>query len=177
VGTIVHRGLQLELRQALEPWPVLGEEGGASGTVRYVDSSVERLQVLLSGAVDGRHAVTVNGRPIPLHPTGVQGQYVAGVRFRAWHPPSCLHPTIGVQAPLIFDLVDRWNGRAVTGCTYHVAHPGGRSYDTRPVNANEAEARRAARFQAWGFTPGPRSIPDVRPDPDCPFTLDLMRGS
>ncbi len=177
IGSIVHRGLVLEVRQALEPWAVLGEEGGASGTVRHVDSSVERVQVLVSGATDGRHTVTVNGKAIPLHPTGVQGQYVAGVRYRAWQPPSCLHPTIGVHAPLVFDVVDLWNGRAVAGCTYHVAHPGGRGYDTRPVNSNEAEARRWSRFQPWGFTPGPRQHVPARPDADCPFTLDLLRES
>ncbi len=177
IGGIAHRGLALELRQALEPWAVLGEEAGAAGTVRHVDSSVERVQLLVSGATDGRHTVTVNGKAIPLHPTGVQGQYVAGVRYRAWQPPTCLHPTIGVHAPLVFDVVDTWNGRAVAGCTYHVAHPGGRSYTTRPVNANEAEARRAARFQPWGFTPGLRQPAAARPDPDCPFTLDLLRES
>ncbi|HAT10135.1 MAG TPA: IMP dehydrogenase [Planctomycetes bacterium] len=175
-GVIQHRGMELELRTALEPWPVLGEEGGGSGTVRFVDSSIERLQVLLRGATDKRHIITVGGRPLPLHPTGTQGEFVAGVRYRAWQPPSCLHPTIGSHAPLVFDLVDAWNARSVAGCTYHVAHPGGRNYATRPVNAFEAEARRVARFIPFGFSPGPRPVQLPSPDPDSPFTLDLRRG-
>jgi uncharacterized protein (DUF2126 family) len=176
-GRIEHRGLALELRTAAEPWPVLGEEAGAGGTARYVDSSLERLQVLVTGATPGRHLVLVNGQPVPLHPAGRADALVAGVRYRAWHPASCQHPTIGVHTPLVFDLVDRWTGRAVAGCTYHVAHPGGRNYATRPVNANEAEARRGVRFQAMGFTPGQRTIVEsqLQPDPQRPFTLDLLR--
>jgi uncharacterized protein (DUF2126 family)/transglutaminase-like putative cysteine protease len=175
-GVLQHRGLELELRTALEPWPVLGEEGGGSGTVRFVDSSIERLQILLRGATDRRHIVTVGGRPLPLHPTGTAGEFIAGVRYRAWQPPSCLHPTIASHAPLVIDVVDAWNARAVAGCTYHVAHPGGRNYDTRPVNAFEAEARRVARFQSLGFSPGPRQVAVPKPDPDSPYTLDLRRS-
>ncbi len=175
-GTLAHRGLELELRTALEPWPVLGEEAGAGGTARYVDSSIERLQVLLRGATPGRHVVTVGGRAVPLHPTGTEGEFVAGVRYRAWQPPSCLHPTIGVHTPLVFDILDTWNARAVAGCTYHVTHPGGRHYDSRPVNAFEAEGRRQARFAQLGFKPGRRTLEVLQPDPDCPFTLDLRRA-
>ncbi len=175
-GVLNHRGMELELRTALEPWPVLGEEAGGGGTARYVDSSIERLQVVLRGATSKRHVVTVGGKALPLHPTGTQGEYVAGVRYRAWQPPSCLHPTIGVHTPLVFDLVDTWNARAIAGCTYHVIHPGGRNYDNRPVNAFEAEGRRVARFQHLGFSPGPRPVQVAKPDPDCPFTLDLRRG-
>ncbi len=175
-GVMQNRGLELELRTALEPWPVLGEEAGAGGTARYVDSSVERLQVLLRGATGKRHIVTVGGRPLPLHPTGTEGEFVAGVRYRAWQPPSCLHPTIGVHTPLVFDVVDAWNARSVAGCTYHVVHPGGRSYDTRPVNAFEAEGRRVARFERLGLSPGVRAIQLPQPDRDCPYTLDLRRG-
>ncbi|MFM2090414.1 MAG: hypothetical protein RLZZ127_903 [Planctomycetota bacterium] len=173
IGGFTDRGVQVELRMALEPWHVMGEEAGGGGTVRFVDSSVERLQVLVTGATPGRHRIAVNGRSIPLQPTGTPGELVAGVRYRAWQPPRCLHPTIGVHTPLVFDLVDGWNRRATAGCTYHVAHPGGRNYDTRPVNAFEAEARRRARFQPFGLVPGPRDPSPAPTDPDLPFTLDL----
>ncbi len=172
-GAIEHRGIQLELRQAIEPWHVLGEEASAGGTSRYVDSSLERLQVLVNGMVDSRHVVTCNGRRVPLHPTGTNGEFVAGVRYRAWQPPSCLHPTIGIHSPLVFDLVDTWSGRSIGGCTYHVVHPGGRNYDFHPVNAYEAESRRAERFFQFGHTPGPMSVDEERISKEFPFTLDL----
>jgi uncharacterized protein (DUF2126 family)/transglutaminase-like putative cysteine protease len=172
-GTATYDGVTLELRQAIEPWHVLGEEVSLGATARYVDSSVERLQLKVVGMTGGRHAATCNGRALPLTPTGVPGEYVAGVRFRAWSPPSALHPTIGVQAPLTFDLVDTWAKRALGGCTYHVVHPGGRNYATFPVNANEAEARRVARFWAHGHTPGPMIVHPEEPNPAAPATLDL----
>jgi uncharacterized protein (DUF2126 family) len=175
IGSIAAQNVSVELRQAIEPWHVLGEETGGGGTVRYVDSSVERVQVKVQGLVDGRHVLTVGGRTIPLHPTGTVGEFVAGVRFRAWQPPSCLHPMIGVHTPLVFDLYDSWNGRAIGGCTYHVAHPGGRNYVTFPVNALEAESRRIARFFPFGHTPAPFAPSPPRRSADFPLTLDLRR--
>ncbi|HSU44898.1 MAG TPA: transglutaminase family protein [Casimicrobiaceae bacterium] len=172
-GSVVYDGITLELRQAIEPWHVLGEEVHRTGSARYVDSSVERLQVKASGMVAPRHAVTCNGRTLPMTPTGIPGEFVAGVRFKAWNPPSSLHATIGVQAPLRFELIDRWSQRAIGGCIYHVAHPGGRNYDTFPVNANEAESRRLARFWPHGHTPGPLSVHDEPPNAALPTTLDL----
>jgi uncharacterized protein (DUF2126 family)/transglutaminase-like putative cysteine protease len=172
-GTVAYQGVELELRQAIEPWNVLGEEMSGGGTARYVDSSVERMQIRVRGLTDGRHTVMCNGRALPLQPTGRAGEYVAGVRFRAWAPWSALHPTIGVQAPLVFDLVDTWSSRSVGGCTYHVAHPGGRNYSTFPVNANEAEARRFARFWSHGHTAGTVEIKEEIRNRNFPFTLDL----
>ncbi len=172
-GTIEHRGIEMEFRQAIEPWHVLGEEAYAGGTSRAVDSSLERLQVLAKGMVDPRHVVTCNGRRVPLHPTGTNGEFVAGVRYRAWQPPHCLHPTIKIHSPLVFDIVDTWSGRSIGGCTYHVVHPGGRGYDRFPVNAYEAESRRVSRFFKFGHTPGPMAVEEEKISKELPFTLDL----
>jgi uncharacterized protein (DUF2126 family) len=196
-GGLSFGSIALELRAAIEPWNVLGEEATAQGTARFVDSSVERLQVKLTGLTGERYVLACNGRRVPLINTGVQGEFVGGVRYRAWQPPSALHPTIGVHSPLVFDLVDAWNGRSIGGCTYRVMHPGGRSYEQFPVNANEAEARRHGRFETQGHTPGafapppwlpplarfypgtpprPMTPPAEEPPGEYPCTLDLRRA-
>ena len=173
---LARAGIHLVIRQAIEPWHVLGEEFGGSGAARYVDSSVERVQVKARGLIDPRFVVTCNGRRIPLHPTGTKGEFVAGVRFRAWQPPSCLHPMIGVHSPLVFDVLDTWNKRSLGGGVWHVSHPGGRSHATFPVNAYEAESRRVARFFHQGHTPGLQPIPELEKNVDYPFTLDMRRS-
>jgi len=176
VGEITVRDINLELRNALEPWHVLGEEVGAGGTTRYVDSSVERIQAKVTGWVPERFVLACNGAAVPLQPTEVAGAFVAGVRFKAWDPDSALHPTIRAQSPLVFDIWDSWTGRSLGGATHHAAHPGGRNYQTFPVNANEAEARRMARFFPFGHTPGAMPEPIQALSRQHPRTLDLRRA-
>jgi uncharacterized protein (DUF2126 family)/transglutaminase-like putative cysteine protease len=181
LGRVQYDDTGLELRTALEPWHVMGEEGAVGGTVRYVDSSVERLEVKASGLTPGRHHVLANGRPVPLRAAtqganGV-GERVGGVRFKAWRPAHGLHPTIAPHAPLTIEIWDGWRKRSVGGCTYHVAHPGGRNFEVFPVNAYEAEGRRLARFEPFGLTGGLFEAPKLDANPDFPYTLDLRRGS
>ncbi len=172
-GVLITNNLQMELRQAIEPWNVLGEEMAGGSTARYVDSSVERMQIKVSGMTGDRYQIACNGRRLPLHPTGTPGEFVAGVRYKAWAPHSAMHPSIAIQVPLVFDIIDSWNQRAIAGCTYHVSHPGGRNYDTFPVNANEAEARRRSRFWGYGHTPGTAGAAEEPVNPRFPMTLDL----
>ena len=167
--------VSLSLRGALEPWPTMGEEPGGGGTARYVDSSLERVQLRARQLDSSRYQVLCNGRRLPLQATGEAGEFVAGVRYRAWQPWSCLHPTVGAHNPLVFDLLDLWSGRSIGGCTYHVHHPGGRSFETFPVNGHEAESRRLSRFFPFGHTPGPQSPAAQEHNPRHRVTLDLRR--
>ena len=173
--------VEIELRSAIEPWHVLGEEATSGGMARYVDSSVERLQVTVRGVLPHQHLVTCQGVPVPLTPTGVAGEYFAGVRYRAWQPPSALHPSIEVHAPLRFDVVDVASATSLGGATYHVVHPGGRAHEHPPINAREAEARRSSRFEPFGHAPGELDIAAMREagqraaSDEYPHTLDLRR--
>ncbi|MGF1452314.1 MAG: transglutaminase family protein, partial [Opitutales bacterium] len=177
-GALTVRDCHLELRQALEPWHVLGEEGAIGGTARYVDSSVERLQFKATNLTPERFSIACNGHVLPLVNTGTAGEFVAGVRYRAWQPPRALHPTIPVDSPLVFDLIDKWNGVSLGGCRYHVAHPGGRSHEDFPVNAYSAETRRLARFETTGHTTGKVELPPMpRNTQDYPLTLDLREAA
>jgi uncharacterized protein (DUF2126 family)/transglutaminase-like putative cysteine protease len=174
-GSVRISEAQLELHMALEPWPVMGEEMSAGGTSRSVDSSVERVQVSVRGLHPQRHTVTCNGHPLPLIQTSEHDLHVAAVRYKAWAPPSSLHPNIKVHTPLVFDIIDNAYGRSLGGCTYHVMHPGGRSYETLPVNANEAEGRCLSRFEPMGHTPGKLRVHASMHNPDFPCTLDLRK--
>ena len=173
IGQFKANGIELTLRSALEPWHVMGEEGSSAGTARYVDSSLERVEVRVTGLNNSRYVITVNGRALPLQNTGTVGEYVAGVRYKAWNPPSSLHPSIGVHAPLTFDVVDTWLERSLGGCQYHVAHPGGLCPTNLPINSYEAESRRLTRFETMGHTPGKIKVLPVHPSREFPFTLDL----
>src|SRR6478736_3125736 len=196
-GKIKVQEMDLELRMGIEPWHVLGEESSSGGTARFVDSSVERIEVKLKNFNPERYIVTCLGVPIPLKETNIRGEFVAGVRYRAWSPPSALHPMLGKDVPLVFDVVDTWNSKSIGGCTYYVTHPGGRNYDTFPVNAFEAEGRRISRFKTEGHTQGPLTpapayvsvqryvesthvphhfdVPPVKVSPVYPNTLDLRQ--
>jgi len=173
IGSIAVEGIVLELRRALEPWNVLAEESTSGGTVRNVDSSLERLQVKVTGfTTESRHVVACNGRRVPLSPTGQLGEAVAGVRYRARRLSAELHPTIPVHAPLVFDIIDQWKEHSIGRCIYHVSPPDGRTYNARPLNAKEAEDRRMERFQECDQV-GTMAVPEEGTNRIFPMTLDL----
>lgn len=160
-GMTMINGMHVEIRSAIEPWHVLGEESGSQGTARYVDSSLERLQIKIKDFNEERYVVTCNGVQVPLTKTDIEGEYVSGVRYKAWQPWSALHPTIKVDTPLTFDIIDKWNTRSIGGFNYFVTHPGGRSYDTFPVNSYEAESRRINRY--WDFNHSQGEVTPIEP--------------
>jgi uncharacterized protein (DUF2126 family) len=196
-GKVKVNDMELQLRFAIEPWHVLGEEVVSGGTARFVDSSVERIQIKLVNFNSDRYMVMCHGIPVPMKETAVKGEFVGGIRYRAWNPPSALHPTLGTDVPLVFNILDKWNNRNIGGCVYHVAHPGGRNYDAFPVNSYEAEGRRISRFWNGGHTPGPITPstaytgiqrylennqipvkfdpPVIKVTPEYPHTLDLRQ--
>jgi uncharacterized protein (DUF2126 family) len=174
IGSIAVDGIELELRQALEPWNVLAEETTSGGTVRTVDSSLERIQVRMSGlTTESRYVVACNGRRVPLEPTGAPGEFVAGVRYRARQLSATLHPSIPVHAPLVFDIIDRWKERSIGRCSYHAGRVDGHIYTARPANATEAEERRVARFEVGSALPGATTMPSEEANSIFPMTLDL----
>jgi len=201
IGRVKFKDIELGLRTAIEPWNVLGEEMSSSGTARFVDSSIERIELKATGLTGERYAILCNGMRIPMVNTGTKGEFVASLRYRAWQPPSALHPNLGVDTPLVFDIFDLWVGKSVAGCTYHVFHPGGRAYDSFPVNSFEAEGRRVSRFYNENHTQGvytPKEIStdikryilekeveidqkialtptSIEPDPEYPHTFDLRK--
>ncbi len=199
IGGVNYKEIELSFRAGIEPWNVLGEEMSSTGTARFVDSSVERLEIKVKGIRDERYIVLCNQMRIPLVKSSTEGEYVSSIRYRAWQPPSALHPTLGVDTPLVFDIFDTWTGKAVAGCNYHVYHPGGLAYETFPVNSYEAEARRVTRFYTENHTQGVytplytgikseqyithRDVskdivyvpPVIEPDPEYPCTFDLRK--
>jgi len=175
VGVLDVGDVRLELRNAIEPWNVLGEEVTATGTARYVDSSMERVEMRATGLVPERYTIAVNGLELPMRSTGTAGDFVGGVRFRAWAPPHALHPHLGIHHPLRFDLIDTWAKRSIGACAYHVWHPEGRAYDVPPLTRFEAAARRAQRFTVEGPSRWPARAARARPHGDAPYTLDLRR--
>lgn len=176
IGEVLLGDVLMEVRSAIEPWYLMGEEPSAGGTARFVDSSMERLQISIDNFDPERHAVLCNGRRVPMHPTEIAGRYLSGVKYRAWQPPRCLHPTIKTNVPLQFDIVDRMTEYSIGGCRYFASDPSGRAHEIFPINSNEAESRRDARFHSGTMTGGRLVVPDLPPvsaPNDFPVTFDM----
>jgi len=172
---------RLELRAALEPWPVIGTMDGG-GASRPVDNSMERIQVMLTGAVGDRpqrealgdrYAVLCNGHRVPMRSTGTAGDYVGGVRFRARSTQTAPHPALAPHAPLVFQVLDTWQQTFLGGAIYHVQPPSGEPDQTLPESFEEARSRLTERFVPLQRGTFPDTIPPLILHPDTPMTLDL----
>ncbi len=165
LGTVRRGTLQLRLRPALEPWPVMAEEAAGSGVARFVDPATLRVQVEAAGLTAGRHLLTCNGQEVPLERLADQNCWVGGVRCKVWNPPSTLFPTIPPVERLQFSLLDRWSKRRLCGFTYFPPIPGD------PSGSMQIEAH------AGPLPPGAAAVQErPTPTPHLPLAPPIRGG-
>ena len=192
LGEVAMGDVRMAIRTAHEPWPVLAEEAVAGVVTRFIDAANQRVQVELTGLTPTHHILVCNGRRVPLQPTRTRGRFLAGVRYKAWNPPSSLHPTLWPVYSLVFDLLDARTGEVLGGCTWFPARPSlvGFSAAPAPVASGEPEREPHYRPQAAvlpPWSPGGRFLPfgsgaRKMPVPEAPWAgsrykqvLDLVR--